>query len=250
MLKAPPHLSPSSINTFIQCPLKFKFSKIDGLTEPPTIHTLLGNFVHQILEDLYGLPSEERTIATAKHIARSVWQDTYEIQAKSIRVAERDFRWKAWWCVENLWKIENPQEVALEGIETEVIGDVEGVRIKGFIDRFARLDDGSLVVQDYKTGKVPGPNFLADKFFQLFIYSVLLEKLGYDKPSKVSLIYLAGPKVITWDVTEENIKETESTIVNTKAKIDQYCKEEFFPAKTSGLCNFCFFKSSCPAWKK
>lgn len=249
-LTAPPHLSPSSINTFLQCPLKFKFSKIDGLTEPPTVHTLLGNFVHEILETLYALPPEERTIEETKRIARDSWVDKYEMEAKSIRVANQEFRWKAWWCVENLWKIEDPVARSFEGIETEMLGDVDGVKIKGFIDRFARLDDGSISVEDYKTGKVPGPNYLSDKFFQLYIYAVMLDRLGFGQASKVSLIYLAGPKVFTWNVTEEKLQETIKVIKDTKEQIDVFCEKGSFPAKTSGLCNFCFFKSSCPAWKR
>lgn len=250
MLSAPPHLSPSSINTFLQCPLKFKFSKIDGILEPPTVHTLLGNFVHDILENLYRLPPDERTIDAAKSLARDLWHSKYEVETKSIRVAGQDFRWKAWWCVENLWKIEDPSLQSFEGIESEVFGQVDGVTIKGFIDRFARLDDGSIVIQDYKTGKVPNVNYLDDKFFQLFIYAVMLRELEVGIASKISLIYLAAPKVFTWEVTEENINKTINTITNTKKQIDVFCKQESFPAKTSGLCNFCFFKSSCPAWKR
>lgn len=249
-LVPPPYLSPSSINTFQQCPLKYKFSKIDGLVEPPTIHTLLGNFVHDILENLYRLPAEQRTLPTARELARQFWDANYQSQAKSLKVVERDFRWKAWWCVENLWKLENPQEVELTGIEHEVYGECEGVTVKGFIDRFEKYSDNYLFIGDYKTGKIPHPNFLDDKFVQLFIYALMLKETGVGRTKKVGLIYLTGPEVMTRNVTRDDLQQTQVLIKSTKSKIDEYCEKEKFPAKPSKLCNWCHFKRICPEWVK
>ncbi len=247
-LQPPPHLSPSSINTFQQCPLKFKYSKIDNLSEPPTVHTLLGNFVHDILEALYKVPGEERSLPVARTLAREFWSDTYEVQAKSLRLNERDFRWKAWWCVENLWQVEDPTTMQLEGVEHEVNGECNGVRVKGFIDRFERLPDGSIKVGDYKTGKVPSPRFADDKFTQLYIYALMLEILGVGKTSNVSLLYLTGPTVLSRDVSRQALDETVRLITDTKTEIDAYCEQGEFPANPSNLCNWCHFKKICPAW--
>lgn len=247
-LQAPPHLSPSSISTFQQCPLKFKFSKIDGLVEPPTVHTLLGNFVHDILEELYLRPAGERSQETARVIARDKWFADYEVQAKSMNLNNRDFRWKAWWCVENLWQIEEPQDEEFTGVEFPVYGETHGVQIKGFIDRYRTNSDGSLEISDYKTGKIPSPRFAGDKFTQLYIYALMLEALGVGKTSKVSLVYLAGPEVLTREVTEEAIDKTVKLVVSTKTDVDTFCEQGEFPAKPSGLCNWCHFKKMCPAW--
>ena len=247
-LVPPPHLSPSSIGTFKQCPLKFKFNKIDGLTEPPTIHTLLGNFVHDILEALYLLPKEERNLQEARVIARDKWANNYEPQAKSLRLNERDFRWKAWWCVENLWQIEEPADSHFDGVEQEVNGELDGVRIKGFIDRYKINGDGSIEISDYKTGKIPSARYADDKFTQLYIYALMTDVLGIGKASKVSLIYLTGPEVLSRDVTQSSLDTTVKLIRNTKKDIDAFCEQGDFPAKPSGLCNWCHFKKICPAW--
>jgi putative RecB family exonuclease len=250
MLVAPPHLSPSSINTFHQCPLKFKFNKIDGMMEPPTVHTLLGNFVHDILEALYLLPSNERTIDMAKGLARLKWEEYYEAETSKLRLNGREFRWKAWWCVENLWKLEDPQDTNLVDVEREVYGSIEGVTVKGFIDRFKKSDNGSLIIEDYKTGKIPDKRYMDDKFLQLFIYAAMLQELGVGETETVSLIYLTGPKVLTTPVTQDIVKTTVDKIVKTKSLIDQYCEDENFPTKTGPLCNWCNFKKICPSWTK
>ena len=67
----PPHLSPSSMGTFRQCPLKWKYNKIDKIPDPSGKEALMGNFVHDVLEELYGLPPEERSQAQAQSLARS-----------------------------------------------------------------------------------------------------------------------------------------------------------------------------------
>jgi len=249
-LTAPQYLSPSSISTFQQCPLKFKYSRIDGLTEPPTIHTLLGNFVHDILEGLYLSDPAERSLPTARALARHLWDTKYCEQAQAMNLNEHDFRWKAWWCVENLWQLEQPETISLSGIEHEVKGEVSGVSIRGFIDRYRLADDGTLVVEDYKTGKVPAERYVGDKFQQLFIYALMLSELGVGQCSKVSLLFLSGPKVFERPVHAEDMSKTLATITTTKQQIDQFCEAEDFPVKPSNLCNWCHFKKICPAWRK
>lgn len=248
-LEAPPYLSPSSVGTFQQCPLRFKYSRIDKLPEPPTVHTLLGNFVHEILEDLYSIDAEKRTIPVARAIARDKWDTKYSLETKSLDINDHDFRWKAWWCVENLWKCEDPSKTELASVEFEINGEINGVRIKGFVDRFKKDDNGNIIVEDYKTGKIPNPKYTDDKFQQLLIYAVMLEELNVGKTSEVRLMYLAGPKILQRTVADEDRRKTIATLVSTKNSVDEYCASGEFPAKPGILCNWCNFKKICPAWK-
>jgi putative RecB family exonuclease len=78
----------------------------------------------------------------------------------------------------------------------------------------------------------------------------MLEAMGVGKTKKVGLIYLAGPKVMSKEITEEELQETRVMIRTTKDKIDQYCEDEVFPGKPSRLCNWCHFKKICPEWVK
>jgi len=120
ILVAPDRLSPSSISTFRQCPLKFKYSKIDGLPDAPTEATVLGNFVHEVLETMYELPPEQRTQETAKALARQLWSESWGEKAMSLIHTDKElnfFRWTAWWCIENLWRLEDPINTSPWAIE-------------------------------------------------------------------------------------------------------------------------------------
>ena len=75
MITPPAYLSPSSIGTYRQCPQKFKLSRIDHITEPPTWHTHLGTFVHDVLEHMYQQDPGERTIEHVRTLATQRWTD-------------------------------------------------------------------------------------------------------------------------------------------------------------------------------
>lgn len=252
-LEPPPHLSPSSIATFKQCPLRFKFSKIDGIREPDTEATIMGSFVHQVLEVVFKLDPADRTIDAAKSIASSLWndggwKDDVSAVIGSDEVKLREFRWKSWWCLENYFLIEEPATILPSGIEYEVNDTINGVKVKGFIDRWEDGDEG-LIITDYKTGKTPAPRYRADKFTQLLIYAILLEKQTGKPAGKLELLYLKDGTVLSSDVQREQVDAVKKMVATVHGQIMVRCEEEKFEHKTSVLCGWCSFKPMCPAWK-
>lgn len=221
------------------------------MKDDPTEATLLGNFVHDVLENLYKLDSQDRTHSSAKQIATELWADSwFERVEPWVRGGEpmRLFRWKAWWCIENLWKIENPQEKSPTGLEHELNGKIAGVAIKGFIDRFSEEGSG-YVISDYKTGKTPKANWVQDKFFQLIVYSHLLESTGVGKAESVELLYLKDGVSFKQDVTEQMLLNVEKEVSEVKEQIDISCQNEDFKPHKSILCDWCSYRKVCPAWR-
>lgn len=253
VLQAPDYLSASSISTFHQCPLKYKYSRIDGLKEPATFATFLGTFVHSVLEEFYKLEPQDRTIPMARHLASTVWAT---VQDEAMGVVHnkqdqiRDMRWQAWFCLENVWKLEDPTKVNFDGTETEFHRQIDGVTVKGIIDRWTVQEDGKIYIGDYKTGKVPRPQWQGDKFDQLIIYGILTsDELG--KPiGKLDLLYLKEGVRLSRVPSEEDIKRVKQHIVTTRAMIDERCESGVFEAKPSTLCGWCHFKTICPVWNK
>lgn len=250
--KAPEYLSPSSISTFRQCPQKFKYSKIDKIPDPSGKEAILGNFVHDVLEDLYGLPPELRTQQQAKELARQQWESKWRDEISALITNEKElktFRWSAWWCIENLWALEDPQQVSPYSMESFVKGQIGGVKIHGFIDRLA-VNGKSAKVSDYKTGKTPRKNYVDDKFFQLIVYSQLLSSLNVNADDKtVELLYLQDGVRFEKTVSDSDVKSTVDLIQSVKSEIDESCTTGEFEARPSALCNWCSFKTICPAWQ-
>jgi putative RecB family exonuclease len=255
-LTPPPYLSPSSIDTFLQCPLKYKLSRIDKLSDPPTEATTLGSFVHAVLEDLYNLPAAQRTIEMARKLMATQW--TNEWQAKTVDVIGntphvlRDFRWRAWWCVENVFKMETPSQIEPDGVETELNDTINGVTIKGFIDRWQKGDNG-IIVSDYKTGKVPRPQYMGSKFRQLLLYADVLATSLETEIEALELLYLKdGVRKTLTSQTQiaEEVASMRQTVTEVHVGVKQRCETgEFEPVKNK-LCDWCSYKSFCPAWQK
>lgn len=250
-LTPPPYISASSLATFLQCPLKYKYSRIDGLSEPPTEATLRGNFVHDVLELLYGLEPQERTQQNARSLARTLWDEKWmnEVLPYIPEAELNDFRWSSWWCIEALWKLEDPMTITPAGLETEINVEIAGVAIKGFIDRY-EFSDGELVVSDYKTGKTPALRYRADKYTQLMLYASGLRELGIGEATRIQLLYLKTGDLVDKAVNEDDYSAVNTLLQGVKSDIDRYCEDGEFPTSTSRLCDWCSYKSFCPAWEK
>ncbi len=250
-----PVLSPSSINTFRQCPLKFKYEKIDKRRQPGTVETLKGSFVHEILEYLFKEPAENRTTDTAKAIAAERWAASWQKKVRKLISEDRDlnnFKWQSWWLVENYFKMEDPSTIEPVGLERWVDGPViNGIRVRGIIDRLIKTEEGLLVIQDYKTGKTPRENdpWEADKIFPLMVYADLAEAETETEVSSMELLYLQSGKVIEFSPTEKNREAMYRRVIETSAAVDEACQTGNFPPSKSKLCDWCFFKKECPAWK-
>lgn len=256
-LAPPEYLSPSSVSTWQQCPLKFKYSRIDKLVDPPTDATVLGNFVHDVLEALLRLPGSERTLSAARTLMREIWENEYGVKAEDVlalttsssrlATAIHEFRWKAWWCIENYFTMEDPTTVMFDGLEDYVIGAVGRVPMRGYIDRWNRTDDG-IVIGDYKTGKTPRPQWQGDKFQQLAIYALLLGEIHQEPVASMELLYLKDGVRLTQPVDQATLSAVAETIDGVYGELLEACDTGEFPAKKSRLCDWCAYKPFCPAW--
>jgi putative RecB family exonuclease len=252
----PPYLSASSISTWKQCRLKYKFSRLDKIPEGTSEALLMGSFVHEILEHLYKRPIEERNLINAKSISSFVWtKSNWEEQVRNILPKDdqvRQFRWNSWWCVENLWVLENPQTITPSGVENEVNGIIgANVPVKGFVDRYSLTDGGAMKISDYKTGKSPrNPAWLKDKWYQLSIYGILLQQ-QIDKPiEELELLYLKEAVKFTQRPKQKDIDEIIADIEKVYEEILSACQTVDFPTTVTKLCPWCSFKTICPAFNK
>lgn len=233
--------------------MKFKFSRIDRLEEPPSWAIHVGSFVHEVLEYFYQLDASERTTEAVRTLAGERWRES-DWEAKVTQLEKpagsiRDFKAQSLDCLVNLWKVEDPQATELDGMEHEVRAAIDGVQMKGFIDRFIFDDDGRLIIGDYKTGKIPNPKFTSedDKFFQLLVYALMLQEADQEETAKVQLLYLQHATVHEVAVTPVKLSTAREVIVRTKAGVDTACETETFDCTVTRLCDWCHFQPICPA---
>ena len=248
----PYSLSPSSISSFKECPLAYKFSYLDRLPEPPSPAASKGTLVHRALELMMCRPPTDRTIDAALadlDRARTELADDPEFSDLELSDEERaQFHAEAAELVQRYFELEDPTTVQPIGLELKLQADLGKVRIRGIIDRLELDADGELVVTDYKTGRVPSEFLESKSLGGVHIYALLCEEMLGRRPARVQLLYLSKPEAIIATPTEQSCRGVARKTTALWSAIEGACARDDFRAKPSRLCDYCSFKTYCPAF--
>jgi len=221
-------ISPSALNSYIDCSLKFYFKYIEQLAEPDEINEqieadVFGRILHKAMsilyKPLYGKKCDAKTIHTIRknqdlvHQAiKQAFADEYFIKK---RINEEDFRGKNLIIKRVIEQyvdgiltydsqsvpsaIQSTEEKYFTSIKPEGV-DAE-LRLGGYIDRLDILN-GRLRVVDYKTGKRNSEFSTVESLFsrndkkrnsavfQTFLYSWILSKEDPQLPVQPVLFYI------------------------------------------------------------
>jgi putative RecB family exonuclease len=248
----PRTLSPSKVASFTDCALAFRFSAIDRLPEPPAPWSTKGTLVHAALERLHVLPAAGRTLEAAlaalDDAAEALRDDPDFTGLELDAEAERAFHDEAAELVRRYFQIEDPRRIEAIGLELKLEAEVDGVRLRGIIDRLELDDDGELVVTDYKTGSVPSELHERKRLSGVHLYSLLCEELLGKRPRRVQLLYLRQPVAIITEPTDQTTRGTRRSLAAVWQAVERACQREDFRPKPSRLCDYCAFQSYCPAF--
>ena len=124
---------------------------------------------------------------------------------------------------------------------------VGSLTLRGIIDRLELDEDGELVVTDYKTGRAPSQAFEQARLGGVHFYAYLCEAVLGRRPSRIQLLHLREPLMISSVPTSQSIRGLQ---VQTKAiwsAVERACAQEDFRPKPGPLCNWCGFHAYCPA---
>ncbi|KWW29657.1 MAG: hypothetical protein AUK63_1257 [bacterium P3] len=205
--------SPSALNTYRNCPLKYYFRYIMQVRENDELEDSLdksqfGTLVHTILQDLYGrLGNRPLTVADMLALQNSA-DECIEAHFSAMgrdfvrhgrtylqqRIAQKQIKHL---IHDDIAFIESGNSLQIAALEHPFEGTVElhdgrVARLQGVADRID-LINGHLRIVDYKTGKVEekelvtddkqvGAGELSDKSFQVLMYTWLYlhDKAGSD----------------------------------------------------------------------
>ncbi len=248
-------LSPSRAADFKACPLLYRFRSIDHLPERPSAAATRGTLVHSVLERLYALPAAERTVLAATDLVEPQWRQLRELSPdvdalfeggpESEPVAE----WldSARELVRNYFALEDPTRLEPEAREERVEVVLDGLRLRGYVDRLDVSPAGDIRVVDYKTGAAPREAFEAKALFQMKFYALVLWRTRGVVPRQLRLIYLADSDTLTYAPDAEELTRFERTLRAIWAAIDRATQTRDFRPSPSRLCEWCDHHASCPA---
>lgn len=245
--------SHSKLQTFEQCKLKYKLRYLDKIKPPikGTIEAHLGSSVHDSLEWLYkevmknNLPTLQDLIEKYLENWNKKFSEEFLIVKKEL-TKENYFNKGIKFLTDYYFKhkpfkdgtLETEKKVYIKIKETNhlLIGYIDRLVYNKELDRYE--------IHDYKTANNLPQREYFEKDRQLALYSIPIKE-RYKKEV-----------VLTWHYLNHNTqiysKRTESELIRLLNEIKNLIEEiestKEFPPQKSILCDWCEYKSICPAW--
>ncbi len=252
-LPLPTTLTPSKISSFTSCALSFRFSVIDRLPEAPSPQAVKGTLVHRALQLLLSEwePGHRGRVEAETALGRA-WEelcDQPDVTELGLGEAERRaFLGDASVLVDHYFELEDPDSVTPIGVELDLNAEIEGIALRGIIDRLDRMPDGGLAVVDYKTGRAPRLEQARSRLSALQLYARLCEAVLGERPSVVRLMYLRDRVVVSAAATDQSLRGVELRARAVWAAIERACERSDFRPNPSALCRWCSFQQYCPVF--
>lgn len=250
-----PALSPSRASDFMQCPLLYRFRVVDKLPEPATPAMARGTLVHAVLERLFDLPASQRTREAAGGLLPGQWERMLADRPELAELVDDSdpVRLQSWYdealrLVERWFTLEDPTRLEPAERELYVETQIDGLTLRGYVDRLDVAPDGRMRVVDYKTGRAPGESFEAKALFQMKFYALVLWRLHGRVPTRLHLVYLGNAEVIAYEPEERDLLAVERKLRALWLAIERAATTGDFRPSPSRLCNWCRHKELCPAF--
>jgi len=246
-------LSPSRASDFMTCPLLYRYRTIDRLPEEPSADALRGTLVHKVLEDLFDLPSHDRTPDQARDLLVPTWDALLAAEPDLATLFTDEGPDVAEWLgscrvvLDRYFTLEDPRR--LEPAERELYVEAlleSRLLLRGFVDRLDIAPDGAIRVVDYKTGRSPGEMFEAKALFQMRFYALVIWRTRGIVPAMLQLVYLGNGEMLRYVPDEADLLATERKVEAIWRAIRRAEETGDWRPQRTKLCAWCSYQELCP----
>ena len=241
--------SHSRMETFKQCPLKFRFRYIDGIEKDEEgIEAFTGKRVHEALEMLLGLWKEsgrEPDLEKGEELFLANWDEKYHpaVLIRRRNMTVDDYRQRGLMCLRNYFEMEKGQNFGeLLDLELSLSFQLGDADMTGVVDRLQR-DGGTYHIIDYKTSKRDMTQRDADSDKQLALYEIGVRQMFPDAREVVLHWYMLPHKNVV-DSTRSPA-ELDRLERNVLALIERIESATGFPPVETPLCGWCDYQREC-----
>jgi putative RecB family exonuclease len=249
--------SHSALSSFRSCPRKFKFQYIERPTVPKRVtpDTYLGQVVHRILSNLYNLGADGIVLPLEEAIAQYE-QDWSKLNPSTITSISEQYtvddyiRLGREMLTRHYQRYQPFNQNTLLGTELRLTFQLPETPFKllAIIDRLTKLEDGTVQICDYKTGKRPSMPSAPAFRYQMGIYQLAVQSSWPDYQS-IELVqhFLRQDEVIRHRMSPEDVDLLGEDLRTQILDIHRAEKLDDFHPQESGLCNYCEYIELCPA---
>jgi CRISPR/Cas system-associated exonuclease Cas4 (RecB family) len=258
--------SPSSINTYNQCPRKYYYHYIEKLPGSPSIHLTRGKIAHSVLENFFKVKvqklPEANFMFVLKIFIHDMLEQYWQQQADELNKLQLTRPQLDFYFTETKGMVDNWYKRFLRKLATEMeqhnfvqafdrltpkaeeYYESKPFGIRGYIDAIHEVD-GEVILMDYKTSK--RPKMSPEYRLQLALYAMMYEEKHGSLPDRVGIDFLRHNEMHL-DVDTELVShakcESELIHINTQSK-----DKQDYPMQPGPLCKWstgqCDFFKQC-----
>ena len=168
-------------------------------------------------------------------------------------LAEHDGRTDEWFAgaatlLQTWFGLEDPTRLEPAERELYVETEVDGLVLRGYVDRLDVAPGGAMRVVDYKTGRSPSEHFEAKALFQMKFYALVLWRQRGVIPKRLQLVYLGNGEIVAYEPDEQDLLGTERKVKALWQAIERAATTGDWRPSPSRLCDWCDHRALCPAW--
>jgi DNA helicase-2/ATP-dependent DNA helicase PcrA len=234
-------LSASDLSLYLTCPLKYKFARVFGIPQEPTINQRFGILIHNVLERFHKEPpeSEEDGLRVLTNLFETGWRRTGFGSTDD----ELQFRDRAREALRLYWERERVAEGEPVWLERKFDFKVGEHHVRGRVDRVDRLPDGDYELIDYKTGERRTEAEL-ESDLQLALYRLAAREAWDVEASTGSYYYVLDADKVAAPTKPDDAERVERTVLQVGEGI---LGQDFEPRPSPAVCSWCDYRLICPA---
>jgi DNA helicase-2/ATP-dependent DNA helicase PcrA len=233
-------LSASDLTLYLTCPLKYKFARVFGIPQEPTINQRFGILMHNVLERFHKEPpAEGDELRTLNRLFEAGWRRG----GFGTTDDEMQYRDRGKEALRLYWERERRSDSEPVWLERKFDFKVADHHVRGRVDRVDRLADGGYELIDYKTGERKTEAEL-DSDLQLALYRLAAREAWDIDAASASYDYVLDAEKVAVSTRPDDAERVERTVVTVGEGV---LSQDFEPRPSPSVCSWCDYRLVCPA---
>ncbi len=233
-------LSASDLTLYLTCPLKYKFARVFGIPQEPTINQRFGILMHNVLERFHKEPpAEGDELRALNRLFEAGWRRGGFGDSDD----EMQYRDRGKEALRLYWERERVSASEPVWLERKFDFKVADHHVRGRVDRVDRLADGAFELIDYKTGERKTEEEL-DSDLQLALYRLAAREAWDIEASCASYDYVLDAEKVAAPTKPDDAERVERTVVTVGEGV---LSQDFEPRPSPSVCSWCDYRLICPA---